>query len=262
MPRRAARLLSCLERQAVEWSQHRLAGATRLHPHVQACDPYFSRAGGACLKSPREPFSCCRAPPDLHIALVCTHRQSQRCRLQAATAPPAASGAQPGRPAARRPACHGAAVCRWHQDYLEWRAREHARLRQAGLLDSGDEASSEEGGSPRGRSRSHSPRRLQGEADRALVRRAGVTLEQRAREEARHDARKVSLGRGMPTGLPGDYCAGCLMFSKDGSEHMVWLREQPLVKGGCALEQQGHTARTCCQACGQQWQDAQVLLLW
>ena len=92
-------------------------------------------------------------------------------------------------------------MCRWHQDYLEWRAWEHARLRQAGLLESGDEASSEEGRSPRGRSRSHSPRRLQGEADRALVRQAGVTLEQRAREEARHDARKVNTSGAMRTGL-------------------------------------------------------------
>lgn len=111
--------------------------------------------------------------------------------MQAAPLPPTASGAQPDVRTARWPACHSAAVCRWHHDYLEWRAREHARLRQAGLLESGDEASPEEGDSPRGRSRSHSPLRLQGEADRVLVRRAGVTLEQRAREEARHDARKV-----------------------------------------------------------------------
>ena len=116
-------------------------------------------------------------------------------------------------------------MCRWHQDYLEWRAREHARLRQAGLLESGDEASSEGGGSPRGRSRSHSPLRLQGEADRALVRRAGVTLEQRAREEARHDARKVNTGGGE------DVYMSCLRLAaqaawgpfKDDPKRMVWL---------------------------------------
>ena len=146
-------------------------------------------------RAQESPFSCCQAPPNLRIALACTVCQSQRCSVQAAPVPPAASGAQPDRSTARRPACHSTTACRWHQDYLEWRAREHARLRQAGLLESGDDASSdgsEEGGSPRGHSRNHSPLRLQGEADRALVRRAGVTLEQRAREEARHDSRKVN----------------------------------------------------------------------
>ena len=149
-------------------------------------------------KQPKRALQLLPGSPDLHTALACTHCQSQRCRVQAAWVPPAASGAQPDRHAARWPACHSAAVCRWHQDHLEWRAREHARLREAGLLESGDEASSEEeGGSPCGCG--HSPRRLQGEADRALVRQAGVTLEQRASEEARHDARKVNSQGPMHT---------------------------------------------------------------